>query len=97
MELHQILQSMQAGKAVGPDNVPMSILKKLGPKMKEALRGALGDVLHEKEVPRDWRHGRVKLIDTGTGERTDLTKHWPITVIPTVQGRHASCETQTAR
>lgn len=69
---------------MGPDNIPMSILKKLGPKMKGALQGALGNVLHDKEGPRDWRHGRGKLIHKGTGERTDLTNYRLITGTSTV-------------
>lgn len=84
VEMHRVLQNMQAGTAMGPDRVPMSVLKKMGSKMKEALQGALGDVLHGRDVPKDWRHGRVKLIYKGTGEKTDLTNYRPITVTSTM-------------
>lgn len=84
VEMHRVLQNMQAGTAMGPDRVPMCVLKKMGPKMKEALQGALGDVLHGRDVPEDWRHGRVKLIYKGMGEKTDLTNYRPITVTSTM-------------
>ena len=58
-ELNRAIKKMRKNGAAGPDDIPPSFLKALGPLARGELLGSFNQSLHELEVPQAWRNATI--------------------------------------
>jgi hypothetical protein len=81
-EIMQCIKEMKMGKAPGPVNINVEILKDLPELIAEALLPLFKQIWEAKEVPNEWREGILIKIP----KKGDLTvcKNWRISMfLPT--------------
>ena len=54
-EVDRALRKMKAGKAVGPDGIPVKVRKIVGGKATIWLQGLFNRMLRGEQMPREWR------------------------------------------
>lgn len=81
-ELMRALKRSSGQTAAGLDEVPMTVLKKLGERRREHLRQSFNEIMRTKTIPEEWKIGKIKLIYKGSGEKKTLKNYRPINVTP---------------
>ena len=81
LEVEAILGSMSSRTATGIDEIPASILKKLGDIGSMYIASLFNDILAgDAEIPSDWGKGRVSLLEKSSSKRGNLATYRPITI-----------------
>ena len=55
VEVKEALRKMDNGKAVGPDNIPIEVWKRLGEQGIRWLTKLFNEILRSKRMPDEWR------------------------------------------
>ena len=66
--------------AAGPDEIPIQLIKNLGPKSKALLTNAIEQVIRTKNIPVGWRESKMNLIYKGKGDKDKTSSYRPVTV-----------------
>jgi len=67
-EVERALRKMKAGKAVGPDEIPVEVWKMVGEKATTWLQGLFNKMLSGEPMPREWRESWVVPIYKRKGD-----------------------------
>ncbi|XP_040067153.1 uncharacterized protein LOC120840624 [Ixodes scapularis] len=59
-EQQRHINKLEAGKAVGPDDIPNELLKKLKPVAQKHLRYLLNNMLAKSDIPEAWKQAQNK-------------------------------------
>ncbi|XP_037505732.1 uncharacterized protein LOC119382071 [Rhipicephalus sanguineus] len=76
------MKRVDAGTALGCDELLMSLIKALGPKAKERVEECVAEVLVNARIPGDWKRSKVRPLYKGAGSPRDLTSYRPIAITP---------------
>ncbi|MDJ1305866.1 MAG: reverse transcriptase domain-containing protein, partial [Candidatus Midichloria sp.] len=77
-------RKVPSGTSIGPDGIPIKLVKNLGPKSKAKLREVVSTMITKGNIPNEWRLSRMSLIYKGKGAKTDVSNYRPITVTPVI-------------
>ena len=58
-DLNRAIKKMRSRVAAGPDDVPPTFLKALGPAAKEELLSIFNQCFNKAEVPQPWRNATI--------------------------------------
>ncbi|XP_029849496.2 uncharacterized protein LOC115331529 [Ixodes scapularis] len=90
-ELQRHINKLEAGKAIGPDDIPNEFLKKLKPVAQKHLRYLLNNMLAKSTIPEAWKQAKIKLIYKGKDkDKKSLHSYRPITILSNVYKLFAS-------
>lgn len=80
-DVSRVISSMSTKGASGPDGIPPNILKELSDIGHYYIAEAFNAILNgEDEIPKDWREGRVTLLEKPNSEKGILTGYRPLTI-----------------
>ncbi|KAM7284816.1 hypothetical protein ISCGN_001910 [Ixodes scapularis] len=79
-ELSRAARRVDAKTAMGRDEIPMSLIQGLGPRMRALVAENLTEILADAQVPETWKETRMKLLYKGKGEKADLGNYRPISI-----------------
>ncbi|XP_040357166.2 uncharacterized protein LOC121046700 [Ixodes scapularis] len=79
-ELNRAVKRIGGTTATGMDEIPMRLVKELGPETRALLREILNQILKEGWVPEEWRTSRLRLIYKGKGQKSTLGNYHPIAI-----------------
>ncbi|KAM7291590.1 hypothetical protein ISCGN_028163, partial [Ixodes scapularis] len=79
-ELSRAARRIDAKTAMGRDEIPMSLIQGLGPRMRALVAENLTEILADAQIPETWKETRMKLLYKGKGEKADLGNYRPISI-----------------
>ena len=71
-------------KSVGVDEVPMHILKKVGPEIAEELAALVNACIRNRSWPQQWKMAEIIAIWKKKGDRQDPLSYRPISMLPAI-------------
>ena len=71
-------------KAVGPDAIPVVVLKNLIAEVAPILSKLFNRCLHQSVFPNSWKSSSVCPVFKNSGERCDFSKYRPISLLPII-------------
>ena len=71
-------------KAVGPDAIPVVVLKNLIAEVAPILSKLFNRCLHQSVFPNSWKSSSVCPVFKNSGERWDFSKYRPISLLPII-------------
>ena len=83
-EILKCINSMDASKACGPDNIPTRLLKMCALYIAEPLANIFNKSILEGTYPTLWKKAKVKPIYKGKGSQSDIANFRPISLLPCV-------------
>ncbi|EYC28701.1 hypothetical protein Y032_0007g3368 [Ancylostoma ceylanicum] len=69
--MRKVVKKMKAGKATGPDGVPLKVWKSLGESGLQLLTKFLNNVRRSARIPKAWRDCTIVLILSSKGDAMD--------------------------
>ncbi len=82
-----VLRSLAEAKATdsaGVDDIPMSILKKIGPPISDELTLLINSVLQQAEWPAQWKRAEVSPLWKRKGCKDDPASYRPVALLPAI-------------
>ena len=79
-EIIDLIWSMPAGKAAGPDGLPIEVWRAAGQEMMHQLALLVRRVLAAGHFPLAWRGGRLVPLYKGKGDHADMACKRPLTI-----------------
>lgn len=79
-ELQRALKHLSGQTAAGLDGIPPRLLKRMGPKTRQLLLGALNVVVYSGDIPDGWKTSRMRMIHKKGGDKCLPESYRPITV-----------------
>lgn len=80
----QVINSLDASKACGPDRLPTKILKMTAAFTAEPIAKLLNKSLAKGIYPSSWKKATVKPVYKGKGSPSDLKNYRPISLLPCI-------------
>ena len=74
-EVKGVLKRIKAGKATGPDEIPVEAGKSLGQIRMDWLTDLFNAVLASRKMPRDWRAGTIASVYRNKRDLQDCSKY----------------------
>ena len=74
-EVERALRKMKAGKAVGPDGIPVEIWKLVGGKATTWLQCLFNRILLGEKMPKEWRESWVVPLYKGKGDAQECKNY----------------------
>ena len=81
-EVLNVINSLDASKACGPDKVPTRFLKMVAIYISEPLSKIFNKSLAAGKYPNLWKEANVKPVFKGKGSPSDVTNYRPISLLP---------------
>lgn len=80
-EILHTCNSLQEGKATGPDNISLEMIKASGFTIIKILERLFNHYLNNGNIPKEWLEGKLILLFK-KGNRADLKNYRPLTLLP---------------
>ena len=80
-EVSKLLSSLETSKAVGPDEIPVIVIKNLIPELAPILSKLFNRCIKEGCFPQYWRKSSVCPVFKNSGQHNDPSKYRPISLL----------------
>ena len=81
-EVAKLIRQLDPSKAVGPDEIPVIVLKDLSAELSPILSKFFNKCIRQSCFPVFWKKSSVCPVYKNAGERCDSTKYRPISLLP---------------
>ena len=81
-EVAKLIRQLEPSKAVGPDEIPVVVLKELSAELSPILSKLFNKCIRQSCFPVSWKKSSVCPVFKNAGERCDPTKYRPISLLP---------------
>ena len=80
-DVSKIIKNLQTGKATGPDNIPVVVLKRISPELSPILAKLFNRCIRAGCFPTSWKFSVVCPVYKNSGDRQSPSQYRPISLL----------------